>query len=65
MILLCNKGYIILLYDTIMYFVTGSVSYKTPKFKVKNKISGKYMTAVDVDQDLTVEDASGDDSQLW
>ena len=48
-----------------IYFVTGSVSYRMPKFKVKNKISGKYMTAVDVDEELTVEDATGDDSQLW
>ena len=48
-----------------VYYVTGSVSYKQPKFKLKNKISGKYMTAVDVDQELTVEDANGDDAQLW
>ena len=46
-------------------YVSGSVSYKQPKFKVKNKISGKYMAAVDVDQELTVEDANGDDAQLW
>ena len=32
---------------------------------MKNKISGKYITTDDVDAEIKVEDASGDDSQLW
>ena len=46
------------------YLVTDT-RYKTPKFKMKNKISGKYITTDDVDAEIKVEDASGDESQLW
>ena len=43
----------------------GSPSYAIPKFKVKNKVSGKYLTATAVDGPLEVQAATGADDQLW
>ena len=40
-------------------------TFAVPKFKVKNKISGKYMTAGAVDDHITEADATNDDTQEW
>ena len=40
-------------------------TFAAPKFKVKNKISGKYMTAGAVDDHITEADATNDDTQEW
>ena len=44
---------------------TNPTTFSAPKFKVKNKISGKYMTAGAVDDHITEADATDDDTQEW
>ena len=44
---------------------TNPTTFAAPKFKVKNKISGKYMTAGAVDDHITEADATNDDTQEW
>ena len=43
----------------------GSPSYSSPKFEIKNKFSGKVMTAPTIDDEITETDSTGDDSQKW
>ena len=42
----------------------GSAQYKTPVFKLKNRVTGKFLTApASVDSDITHEDAGS--NQDW
>ena len=45
-------------------FDIGSAQYKTPVFKLKNRVTGKFLTApASVDSDITHEDAGS--NQDW
>ncbi len=67
---ICSKGAVIKNRSkvklSLLVNCLGTSSYKVPTFKLKNKVSGKLMTAGSASGDLVTEaDESGQDNQIW
>ena len=45
--------------------IPGSPEYKIPVFKIKNKFTEKFVTAIDIDLPVQQRADSGDNTQFW
>ena len=43
----------------------GTAKYKQPIVKLKDDVSGKYLTANGVNEEVTLQAEANDDSQKW
>ena len=45
--------------------IVGTPQYKTPVYKIKNRLTEKFITAIDVDLPVQERSDSGDNTQYW